>query len=127
MACLDTDFLVAYLRNDPKARSKLEELDSVEEPVHTTIINAFELYNGAFKAKDTHNELTRVDKLLDTFFILMLDRDAAKSAGALHDKSNPIGESDLLIASIALSNNQTLITKNRKHFERVSGLQVEGW
>lgn len=127
MACLDTDFLVAYLRNDPKARSKLEELDSVEEPVHTTIINAFELYKGAFKAKDTHNELTRVDKLLDTFFILMLDRDAAKSAGALHDKSNPIGESDLLIANIALSNNQTLITKNSKHFERVSGLQVEGW
>ncbi|MEM2140489.1 MAG: type II toxin-antitoxin system VapC family toxin [Nitrososphaera sp.] len=127
MACLDTDFLVAYLRNDPKARSKLEELESTDEPVHTTIINAFELYKGAFKARDTRNELARVDKLLDAFFILMLDRNAAQSAGALHDKSNPIGESDLLIASIALSNNQTLITKNKKHFEKVPGLQVESW
>jgi tRNA(fMet)-specific endonuclease VapC len=42
-------------------------------------------------------------------------------------KSSPIGESDLLIASIALANKQALITKNKKHFERIPGLQVEGW
>ena len=41
--------------------------------------------------------------------------------------SNPIGESDILIASIALANKQTVITRNKRHFERVPGLQVEGW
>jgi tRNA(fMet)-specific endonuclease VapC len=127
MVCLDTDFLVAYLRKDPRARSRLEELESLQEPLHTTIINAFELYKGAFKAKDTYHELARVDTLLDAFFMLVFDRDSARSAGTLHDKSNPIGESDLLIASIALANKQTLITRNKKHFERVPGLEVEGW
>jgi tRNA(fMet)-specific endonuclease VapC len=128
MVCLDTDFLVAYLRKDSAAKTKLEELESVQDPLHTTIINAFELYKGAYKStKDSKAELARVDALLDAFFILMLDRDSARAAGALHDKSNPIGESDLLIASIAMANKQTLITKNKRHFERIPGLQVEGW
>lgn len=127
MVCLDTDFLVAYLRNDPKARRKLEELESTQEPLHTTIINAFELYKGASNAKDITHELARVDALLDAFFMLALDRGAARSAGTLHDRSNPIGESDLLIASIAIANKQVLITRNKRHFEWVPGLQVEGW
>jgi tRNA(fMet)-specific endonuclease VapC len=127
MVCLDTDFLVAYLRKDPGAKSKLEELESLQEPLHTTIINAFELYKGAYRSKDSKAELARVDALLDAFFLLGLDRDSAKSAGALNDKSNPIGESDLLIAGIALANKQVLITNNKKHFERVAGLQLEGW
>jgi tRNA(fMet)-specific endonuclease VapC len=127
MACLDTDFLVAYLRKDPRAKSKLEQLESLQEPLHTTTINAFELYKGAFKAKDTQRELARVDALLDVFFMLTLDRDSARTAGALYDKSNLIGESDMLIASIALAINQTVITRNKRHFERVPGLQVEGW
>lgn len=42
-------------------------------------------------------------------------------------KSNTIGDPDLLIASIALSNKQVLVTRNKKHFERVPELEVEGW
>jgi hypothetical protein len=34
-------------------------------------------------------------------------------------KSETIGDRDLFIASIALANKQTLVTKNKKHFERV--------
>jgi tRNA(fMet)-specific endonuclease VapC len=127
MACLDTDFLVAYLRKDLAAKGKLEELESKREPLYTTIINAFELYKGAYKSKDPKTELARVDALLDAFFLLVLDRNSAKDAGALGNKSNPIGESDLLIASIALVNKQTLITRNKKHFERIPGLHVEDW
>jgi hypothetical protein len=47
-------------------------------------------------------------------------------AGTFYDKSNPIGESDILIAGITLSNKQTVIARNKRHFERVLGLQVEG-
>ncbi|MEM2786197.1 MAG: type II toxin-antitoxin system VapC family toxin [Candidatus Nitrosotenuis sp.] len=47
MVCLDTDFLIAYLRNNSEAKTKLEELALREEPLYTTTINAFELYKGA--------------------------------------------------------------------------------
>jgi tRNA(fMet)-specific endonuclease VapC len=42
-------------------------------------------------------------------------------------KSAPIGDRDLFIASIALTNRQGIVTRNTRHFERVSGLVVEGW
>jgi tRNA(fMet)-specific endonuclease VapC len=127
MACLDTDFLVAYLRKDLAAKRKLEELESEQEPLHTTIINAFELYKGAYKSKDPKAELAKVDALLDAFFLLAFYRNSVKDAGALNDELNPIGKYDLLIASIALVNKQTLITRNKKYFERIFGLQLEGW
>ncbi len=127
MVCLDTDFLVAYLRNEASARTKLEELDLKEEPLYTTSINAFELYKGAYNAKNSANELARVDKLLDAFYILMLDKDSAKMAGVIHNKSHPIGEADLLIACITILNKQILLTRNKKHFTQISGLKIESW
>lgn len=127
MVCLDTDFLVAYLRNDFAARTKLEELDLKEEPLYTTSINAFEIYKGANSAKNSSNEFARVDKLLDAFYILVMDRDSAKVAGVIHNKSHSIGEADLLIACIAISNKQILLTRNKKHFGQISGLKIESW
>lgn len=67
-------------------------------------------------------------RLLDSLELITLDHESARMAGALDAaiNSNPISESTLLIASIALSNKQALVTKNRRHFERIPGLQVEG-
>jgi tRNA(fMet)-specific endonuclease VapC len=39
----------------------------------------------------------------------------------------PIGPNDLMIASIALSNQLILITHNIREFSRVDGLQIEDW
>lgn len=47
----------------------------MQEPLHTTIINAYELYKGAFKSKkDSRAELAKVDALLDVLFLLAFDR-----------------------------------------------------
>ena len=42
-------------------------------------------------------------------------------------KSELIGDRDLFIASITLVNEQSLVTRNKKRFENVSGLVVESW
>lgn len=39
----------------------------------------------------------------------------------------PIGIHDLLIASIALANDLTLVTHNTGEFSRVEGLRIEDW
>ncbi len=44
----------------------------------------------------------------------------------LERKGNSIGDFDLLIASIALTHGEPLLTKNAKHFSKVPGLAVEG-
>jgi tRNA(fMet)-specific endonuclease VapC len=39
----------------------------------------------------------------------------------------PIGDLDLMIASVALVHNQVLLTRDIGHFEKVPGLTVETW
>lgn len=34
---------------------------------------------------------------------------------------------DIMIAAIAITNNEKLITRNEKHFRRIKGLEVEGY
>jgi tRNA(fMet)-specific endonuclease VapC len=43
----------------------------------------------------------------------------------IHNKSRPIGEADLMIACIAVSNKQILLTRNKKHFGQISGRKME--
>lgn len=130
MACFDTDFLIAYLQNDPDAIRKLQSLRAGHDnEAVTTAVNAAELWKGVYRSKDRQKDLAKVEWLLDSLELLVLDAESARLAGEMDAaiKSNPIGESDLLIASIAMSNKQTLVTRNRKHFERVPGLRVEAW
>jgi tRNA(fMet)-specific endonuclease VapC len=130
MVCFDTDFLIAYLQKDPDAIKKLEDLQAQDDSeAVTTTINAAELWRGAYRSKEGPKEAAKVKRLLDSLELITLDRESARMVGELDAaiKSNPIGESDLLIASIALTNKQVLVTKNKKHFERVPGLQVKGW
>lgn len=118
--------MVAYLRNDPSIKNKLEEFAKKQESLYITTINVFELYKGAYKATQGR-ELAKVERLLNLFIILTLDRDSARLAGDINNKISSIGESDLLIASIAMANEQTLVTRNKKHFEKILGLKIEGW
>src|SRR5579883_275525 len=131
MVCFDTDFLIAYLQKDQAAIRKLEDLQAGggDTIAITTTVNAAELWKGAYRSKDGQKEAAKVKRMLDSLELITLDRESARLVGELDAviKSSPIGESDLLIASIAIANKQILITRNKKHFERVPKLQVEGW
>jgi predicted nucleic acid-binding protein len=60
--------------------------------------------------------------------IVSLDREAATRAATVRQgltKSGfTIGMADSLIAGIALVNDLSLLTRNRKHFERIEGLRL---
>jgi tRNA(fMet)-specific endonuclease VapC len=57
--------------------------------------------------------------------------EAAERYSALRDglekAGNQIGPNDLLIASICLTFNCTLVTGNQNEFSRVPELQIENW
>ena len=129
MVCADTDFIADLDRGKKEAVTKLDEFEQNSETVYTTAVTVAELYHGAHISAKSERATVRIEKILSRFPVLNLDYDSAKLWGELVEKlkSNSIGELDLFIASIALSNKQTLITRNIKHFERVPRLQVEGW
>lgn len=140
MVCFDTDFLIAYLQGDPDAIKKLQELQTAttdyneenrdnDSSAITTTINAAELWKGVYRSSAKDSDIVKVKRLLDSLELITLDYESARMVGELDAtiKSSPIGEADLLIASIALTNKQLLITRNKKHFERIPGLKVQGW
>ena len=131
MVCLDTSVLVALIRKDREAMEGLRTEAEAGGIVSTTVINLCELYSGAYGSRAPQKELEKVQDLLTHTYLLEFGLGAARRYGGLVNdgalKSGPIGDFDLMIASIALENNEKLVTRNLKHFNRVPGLVVERW
>lgn len=122
MTVADTDVLIDYLAGKGEA-------DAVERllrrgAIRATVISRFELLSGA----KTPRQLARLVQLLGAVPSLALDDAAAGDASeirrSLERSGNPIGMADSLIAGIVISNGGTLLTRNRRHFERVPGIRI---
>lgn len=131
MTCLDTDFIIDLLRRKSEAEKKLEDLTTEGDKLTTTPLNASELYKGAYNSSRPIEEAKKVRHLLETLDILEFSIAASETFGKLsielRRKGNDIGDFDLLIASIALTHGEPLLTKNAKHFSKVPGLAVESY
>lgn len=95
------------------------------------MVSVYELFCGVERAQDPAKERRKIERFIETIFELPLDRAAAETAARvrseLERQGQPIGPYDLLIAGQALARGLTLVTNNRKEFQRVSGLSVESW
>lgn len=121
MILADTDVLIDFLAGrEPGAGRVTRELDTGN--LWTTVITRFEMLSGARGTR----EMRIVSELLDSLKIAPLDVFAADRAAevrrSLERKGVGIGMADSLIAGIALHVGGTLLTRNRRHFERVEGL-----
>ena len=124
--CLDTDLLADFLRNKAYALEWFKKNE--EKKLSTTIISVFELFYGAYKSSHPEQSITSLNKLLDRLVILNLSKESVVEAGKqlsrLEQEGMSIDFRDALIATIALTNDISLKTNNRKHFERISGLKL---
>jgi len=123
MIVADTDVLIDFLAGvDPAAQRIALELESGD--LGTTAVNRFELLAGAKATRQRR----AVQELLAGLATLPLDADAADAAASvrreLEGKGSGIGMADSLIAGIALVNDAILLTRNRRHFERVPRLHL---
>ena len=122
MTIADTDVLIDYLAGKGEADAVVGLLR--RGTLRTTVITRFELLSGARNAK----QLGRLVQLLEAIPSLELDDAAADSASEirrfLEGSGNSIGMADSLIAGIVTSNGGTLLTRNRRRFERVPGISL---
>ena len=84
----------------------------------------------AKKADELFTAYALFDKLLETysgFEVLSFDRTAITEYLKLKSLNLRIKPMDLRIASIALSQNMTVVTRNLSDFGRVPNLMVENW
>ena len=90
----------------------------------TSTISRFEIYSGV---RNDSERLT-ADQLFGSIRILTLSDEAALEAAninrALRASGNPLPLADLLIAGIAIAEKLPLLTRNLRHFSRITGLDV---
>ncbi|MDW8033801.1 MAG: type II toxin-antitoxin system VapC family toxin [Nitrososphaerota archaeon] len=131
MVCLDTSFIIALIRRDPRAEKKLEEYVDRGLRLSTTPITACELFKGAYRSKKKDVEVVKVREILSRLDILDFSIDACEKYGKLVNDleraGTPISDLDAIIASLALTHNESLVTSDRENFERISGLIIESW
>ncbi|HLF06752.1 MAG TPA: type II toxin-antitoxin system VapC family toxin [Thermoplasmata archaeon] len=134
MACLDTTVLVDILREarrkvEGPAHAKFKELSSRNETVVITRINEAEFLAGGYDAGIPAISLPARERFLSEFPVLELDAGAARQYAiwdsTLAARGETVGAFDLMIASIAFSNGHSVVTRNRKEFERIPSLSVE--
>jgi tRNA(fMet)-specific endonuclease VapC len=137
MHLLDTDTLTHLYAGHPQVTAHLRD---VRDPiVGTTIITKSELLRGRIdfllKAA-TSTELlraqqwfTRTEELLAQILIVPFHEAAAVQFDHLRANKayRKIGRADLLIASIVLANQATLVTRNGRHFRQIAGVRVVNW
>jgi len=123
--CLDTSILIDLERKNPKTLNSIkEQIIFHPKPAKIAFISYFEMLYG-IENKNVKNK-EKAASFLEEFEVLNTSKETAKILSSLKRKYEKKGLifslSDLLIASQAIENNLTLITKD-KDFEKIEELQ----
>jgi tRNA(fMet)-specific endonuclease VapC len=139
MYVLDSDYLSLIAREESQPGKHLRQRITAVglSEFATTVANYEEQTRGwlAFTAKarqvsaliDAYDRLQRHLDLYCSIQVLGFDDVAATKFQALKNSKLGIGTMDLRIASIVLSHDATLLSRNLVDFHRVPGLKVEDW
>ncbi|MFB3888806.1 MAG: type II toxin-antitoxin system VapC family toxin [Candidatus Bathyarchaeia archaeon] len=127
---LDTDLLIALMQGKKDANKTMQCLEEKNDRIATTVISAYELFKGADISSKPERNLTKTKNLLSSIEILGLTLQACQEASDIYREMRSggclIGEFDVLIAAIAKTNCEAILTRD-KHFKNVKGLNVANW
>ncbi len=120
---LDTDVVIDFFTGIfPEAEGVLKLIS--QEEAALTAISVFELYAGI----EGKRRLGQIETFIRDLTILPLDVIEAALAGKiftqLKSKGQLIGNRDILIAAVCLTNGLTLYTKNVIHFSKIKDIQI---
>jgi len=125
---IDTDILIDLLRNVKTTVNFISEMERKGALLSTTIINAFELYHGAYKSKKREENLLATRKLIDRLIIVKMGLKSAEAAGHIYAdleaKGQLIGLRDALIGAITLTKGYALATRNVEHLKKIQSLTL---
>lgn len=128
MKLLDTDTCIAILRGDEVV---LQRRAATVDDVATTWITAAELYYGAAKSRAPEGNGALVGAFLTTLPVLGLDDVSVRIFGEakafLERRGQRLADADLFIGAIAVAEQATVVTGNRRHYARIPGVAVENW
>jgi tRNA(fMet)-specific endonuclease VapC len=127
---VDTNILSLFFRGHPQVVAKFQAYLAEYDTISLSIISYYEVVSG-LRHRDAQKQLEQFLEFSSQNTILPLTQEAADVAANLYadlrKKGQPIDDIDLLIAGTAIANGLVAVTQNRKHFDRIMGLEVEDW
>lgn len=126
---LDTNILSAHLRRPSGLAHRFFQHSG---RLYTSSVVLAELFVWAYNRPDPTKVLKSIDELLfEEVSLLNYDRDCANEFGRIRIELRQTGVEvptvDLMIASVALVYDLTLVTHNTQDFQKIPGLRLEDW
>ncbi len=126
-ALLDTDWVIHYLQDREPYAGRIEGLGLSR--VGISAPTAAEIYEGVFFSRDPDGSRRRLREFLgEGILVLPMTHEIAvqvgRERGRLRQTGMAIGDFDLVIGCTARHSGIPLCTENRRHFERIEGLEV---
>lgn len=120
---IDSSVFIDYFRKTQKEKTLLAKVVDSEYQLAISVITQFEIFVGS----NPSNQKFWSD-LLENVSILPIESSCIETALKINldlkQKSKQIAFPDLLIASMALSNDLPILTLNTKHFNRIADLEL---
>jgi tRNA(fMet)-specific endonuclease VapC len=130
MILLDTDICIHLLNAREPALLERFRAHSPLELALCSVVRA-ELLWGARNSGRVDENLERIRVFAGPLKSLTFDDDCAEHYAVIRAdlaaRGTPIGPNDTLIAAIAVAHQATLVTRNRREFQRIESLQIEVW
>jgi tRNA(fMet)-specific endonuclease VapC len=128
MIHLDTNIVIAYFNGN---KIITEKIKSNIDKISVSAIVVSELDYGAKASQNAKKNLEKMYQFIDLIQVIDFDLECAKICGTIKNQlrsiGKPTGESDAMIASVAIAHHATIITANKKHFENIEGLRMQEW
>jgi tRNA(fMet)-specific endonuclease VapC len=122
--------MVEIIKSAPDALGKIRELEEKGDRIATTIITVYELLKGATLSARRERNLQHVREAISNIQVVDLSPDACEEAAnifcELQESGKLISEFDILIAAIARTNGEAILTLD-KHFSSVKDLELVKW
>ncbi len=123
---VDTDWVIHALHGSTAVVQRLEEFTN--DGIGISIISTAELYQGVFYSLQPRANEALLLEFISGYDIIQVDdeicRIFARERGRLKAAGTPVSDLDLLIGCTALRHRLTLLSNNRRHFERLQGLSI---
>jgi tRNA(fMet)-specific endonuclease VapC len=127
---LDTSLLIAAERREWNIEAYIQGRE--EESFGLSVISVSELLHGVHRADSNKRRLKRsayVEKIIELFPVYPFDLAAARIYAELWShllaKGVRVGAHDMMIAATAMSLGYSVVSADKRHFDKVEGLEFE--